>query len=254
MSEENEEITIDRGFFKHVFNFSESNKSFMLNMIQYTVLAFIPVILVLKVTKTYVPEADEKKGSVELLAESLFQVIFIVLSFWFINRIITFIPTYSGKPYKEFNETTFIVGFIFILLTLQTKLGEKISILTDRVMDLWNGETSLGDNKQKQGNVRVKQPFSTIGQSFPTGGPSNSDMNMQHIQNIQSQMPSPIMTNNKSVTNEYSLNNMPGKQQYPDYNSMHQGPVTALPNSMHPGYNEPVAANEFGGGGFGSPW
>jgi hypothetical protein len=249
MPEENEEITIDKGFFKHVFNFSESNKAFMLNMIQYTVLAFIPVILVLKVTKTYVPEADEKKGSVELLAESLFQVIFIVLSFWFINRIITFIPTYSGKPYKEFNETTFIVGFIFILLTLQTKLGEKISILTDRVMDLVNGDASLNDNKQKQGNVRVKQPFSTIAQG-------NADMNMQNIQNIQSMMPAPVMTNHKAVTNEYSLNsmNMPSKQQYPDYNSMHQGPETPLPNSMHPGYNEPVAANAFGGGGFGSAW
>lgn len=252
MPEENEEITIDKGFFKHVFNFSESNKAFILNMLQYTVLAFIPVILVLKVTKTYVPEADEKKGSVELLAESLFQVIFIVLSFWFINRIITFIPTYSGKPYKEFNETTFIVGFIFILLTLQTKLGEKISILTDRVMDLWNGEASLKDNKQKQGNVRVKQPFSTI-----TGAAqNNSDMNMQNIQNIQSMMPpAPVMTNQKAGTNEYSLNNMnmPSKQQYPDYNSMHQGPTTPLPNSMHPGYNEPVAANAFGGS-FGSAW
>lgn len=249
MPEENEEINIDKGFFKHVFNFSESNKAFMLNMIQYTVLAFIPVILVLKVTKTYVPEADENKGSVELLAESLFQVIFIVLSFWFINRIITFIPTYSGKPYKEFNETTFIVGFIFILLTLQTKLGEKISILTDRVMDLWNGETSLSDNMQKQGGVRVKQPLSTIAQS-------NSDINMQNIQNIQSMMPpAPVMTSNKAGTNEYSLNNvnMPNKQQYPDYNSMHQGPTTPLPNSMHPGYNEPVAANAFGGS-FGSAW
>ena len=247
MPEENEEITLDKGFFKHVFNFNESNKAFMLNMIQYTVLAFIPVILILKVTKSYVPEADEKKGSVELLAESLFQVIFIILSFWFINRIITFIPTYSGKPYKEFNETTFIVGFIFILLTLQTKLGEKISILTDRVMELLNGEASLNDNKKKQGNVRIKQPFSTIAQG-------NSDINMQNIQNIQTQMPAPIMTSNKSVTNEYSMNNMPSKQQYPDYNSMHQGPETPLPNSMHPGYNEPVAANAFGGGGFGSAW
>ena len=247
MTEENEEITLDKGFFKHVFNFNESNKAFMLNMIQYTVLAFIPVILILKVTKSYVPEADEKKGSVELLAESLFQVIFIILSFWFINRIITFIPTYSGKPYKEFNETTFIVGFIFILLTLQTKLGEKISILTDRVMELLNGEASLNDNKKKQGNVRIKQPFSTIAQG-------NSDINMQNIQNIQTQMPAPIMTSNKSVTNEYSMNNRPSKQQYPDYNSMHQGPETPLPNSMHPGYNEPVAANAFGGGGFGSAW
>lgn len=251
MSEENEVISADKGFFKHVFNFSETNKSYIMNMIQYAVLAFIPVILVLKVTKSYVPEADEKKGSVELLAESLFQVIFIILSFWFINRVITFIPTYSGKPYKEFNETTFIIGFVFILLTLQTKLGEKISILSDRVLDLVNGDSSLKNEKQGNGNnVRVKQPFSNMGQS------SNADANMQSILNIQSQMQGPhqsMPTNNKSLTNEYNLN-MPNKQTYPNYNQMHQGPVNPLPNSMHPGFsNELMAANDFGGG-MGSAW
>ena len=84
------------GFFKYVFDFNDDNKNAMLNMLQYTILSIIPLFLVLKVTKNYVPEVDEYKGSLEILAESLFQIIFIVLSFWFINRIIFYIPTYSG--------------------------------------------------------------------------------------------------------------------------------------------------------------
>ena len=255
MPEEIDETIIEKTFIKHVFNFSENNKSLMLNMVQYTILAFLPVIVVLKITKIYVPEPDENKGSIEILAESLLQIIFIIISFWFINKIITFIPTYSGKNYKEFNETTFIIGFIFILLTLQTKLGEKISILSDRFMDIWTGENNIIDNKQRHQNIRVKQPFSNIGQN-------NSENNMQNIQQIQQIQqiqntqppPPPIMTNNKSITNEYNINNIPNKQQLPDYNTMYQGPITPLPNSKHPdNSHEPVAANEFGGN-FGSAW
>ena len=125
------------GFFKYVFDFNDDNKNAMLNMLQYTVLSIIPLFSVLKVTKNYVPEVDEYKGSLEILAESLFQIVFIVLSFWFINRIIFYIPTYSGENYKDFNEITYILSFVFILLTLQTKLGDKIRILSERVMELW---------------------------------------------------------------------------------------------------------------------
>jgi len=235
----------NEGFFKFVFDLNDANKASIMNMLQYTVLAFIPIILVLKVTKSYVPEANEDKGSLELLAESLFQVSFILLSFWFINRVITYIPTYSKKPYKEFNETTFIIGFVFILLTIQTKLGEKISIISDRVIELWTGDATI--KQEVQTKVKVTQPLAGH-------QPSQSDHlgfnNMQ--QATQRIPPTPVMTNNKSQTNEYSI---PSRQPIPNFNEMHAGPVNPLPGAAHPTFQEPMAANEaFGSGSFGSAW
>lgn len=235
------------GFFKYVFDLNDANKASIMNMLQYTILAFIPVILVLKVTKSYVPEANEEKGSLELLAESLFQVIFILLSFWFINRVITYIPTYSKKPYREFNETTFIIGFIFILLTIQTKLGEKISILSDRVIEIWTGDSSIKKVESEKVKVKVSQPLAGH-------HPSQAD----NLAFTPMTPPHPVMTNNLSQTHQYSMQNapnVPARQPIPDFNSMHAGPVTPLPGAAHPTFQEPMAANEaFGGGSFGSAW
>ena len=226
------------GFFKYVFDFNDDNKNAMLNMLQYTVLSIIPLFLVLKVTKNYVPEVDEYKGSLEILAESLFQIIFIVLSFWFINRIIFYIPTYSGENYKDFNEITYILSFVFILLTLQTKLGDKLRILSERVMELWSGENNA-KNDEKAKNIKVSQPLSHQ--------PSQAD----YLGSMPPMMPPPPpaqMTNMKSQTNEYAL----PKQTLPDYNQMYMNQNNPLVGAAQPGImQEPMAANE-GFGAFGS--
>ena len=57
------------GFFKHVFNFNEDSKAEMLNIIQYAVLAIIPIVILNKYILKFVPEADEDKGSLEIVAE-----------------------------------------------------------------------------------------------------------------------------------------------------------------------------------------
>ena len=41
-------------FFKHVFNFNDDSKSEMMNIIQYAVLALIPVVLMNKIMQKYV--------------------------------------------------------------------------------------------------------------------------------------------------------------------------------------------------------
>ena len=113
-------------FFKYVFNFDEENKNNIMNMIQYTLLSIIPVLITLRLIKHVVPEEDETKGSLEISVECIGQIILIILAIWFTNKIIRFIPTYSGEYYGKFNETNFIIPFIIILATMQTKLGWRI--------------------------------------------------------------------------------------------------------------------------------
>ena len=59
--------TNGEGFIKTVFPFDDDQKSLLLNILQYTVLAIIPVVSVLKVTKNYVPEIDDDKASLMIL-------------------------------------------------------------------------------------------------------------------------------------------------------------------------------------------
>ena len=70
------------GFFKYVFDFDETNKSLIFNMIQYALLALIPTQLSLKGIKYVMPGDDESKGSLEILAEVLAQIVMLVLTIW----------------------------------------------------------------------------------------------------------------------------------------------------------------------------
>ena len=63
------------GFFKFVFNFDDDNKNEMLNLFQYALLGIVPVLITLKVIKHLIPEEDESKGNLEILAETVGQMI-----------------------------------------------------------------------------------------------------------------------------------------------------------------------------------
>jgi len=155
--------TDSTGFFKHVFNFNKDSKHDMLNILQYALLAIIPIIIINKLMQKYIPEADEDKGSLELIAEVVAQVIIMFMSIFFIHRIITYIPTYSGSKYGDFNVTNIILAVLIIVLSLQTKLGEKISILVNRLSELWEG-TAKPIKNVKKNIVKAIQPI-TQGQS-----------------------------------------------------------------------------------------
>jgi hypothetical protein len=229
----------DIGFFGYVFNFDDDNKAAILNMLQYTVLAIIPVLVILKVTKYIVPEEDESKGSLEIMVESIGQVLIIMLSIWFTNKIINYIPTYSGEKYHGFNEISFIIPFLIILATMQTKLGAKLNILMDRVTSLYKGTPAVTTANQGSGNgsgvgntMRITQPLATQHQ------PSQAD----------------YLDRSQILPSNPQMSSMP-PQQSPDFNQMYQNQATPIQPEGMMNSNGPMAANEaIGGGGFGSMW
>lgn len=150
-------------FFNHVFNFDSDNKSNMLNLIQYILIGLIPVVLTLKGIKAYIPEEDDTKGTLEISLEVAMQLFSIFFAIWFIDKIIRYIPTYSGVDYHKFNEINFVLPLLIILVTMQTKLGAKINILAERVMDIWNGNQNPYVGKTNNANVKISQPIVTPG-------------------------------------------------------------------------------------------
>ena len=216
------------GFFKHVFNFDEQSKAEMLNIVQYAVLALIPVVILNKLMQRFVPEADDEKGSVEITAEVLAQIIAMLLIMLIIHRIITFVPPYSGEKYVDFSITNIILAMLVIILSLQTKLGEKVSILVERLIELWEGPKDTKKGKKGQGSVKVSQPIS------------------------QNQS----MSQSQGSTSINSLPPAQTTQQSPDFNQMYQQNPTPLVGASSPGTDnfdngEPMAANDGGMGAFG---
>jgi uncharacterized membrane protein required for colicin V production len=201
-----------------------------MNIFQYAVLALVPVILMNKAMQKFVPEADDEKGSAALLAEIVGQITTMFLGILIIHRIITFIPTYSGEKYVDFSVTNIILAMLVIILSLQTKLGEKVSIIVDRIMELWEGPKDQKKGKKNQGSVKVSQPISqnsTAAMSQSLGSTSISSLPQQQQ----------------------------ATQQMPDYNNMYQQDSTPLVGAASPGMEEfgPMAANSaIGGGAFGS--
>jgi len=238
--EEITDVSKNNGFFKTVFMIDKTEKGYLMNIMQYTLIAMVPVILILKLLKNYVPEVDEEKGSLVIGSEVVAEILFIMVAVYFLHRIIVYIPTYSGVNYGNVDLTNIIIMFLFIIFTMQTKLGEKVQILVDRVVELIEGKSSLKDTKKtSDSNVKVIQPISNQFISNPT----------------VEQMLTPQMTNIKAQTNEYSLNQQP-QQSSPNFNNMYSGPNTPMVGAATPGdgMTEPMAANSFGGGSFGSSW
>lgn len=233
-----------KSFFKHVFNFDDDSKSEILNILQYSLIAIIPVVILNKTMQKYVPESDDKKSSLEITAEVVIQIIVMFIGLLIIHRIITYIPTYSGVKYPEFHIIYIILAILMITMSLQTKLGEKVSLLVDRILELWNGKT---DNKKKNGKnsaVKVSQPIS--GQQMMPSQPMGGYTDGTAI--------SSLPTYDVTQGNQNSM----APQQLPNYDSMYKQDITPLvaaatPGVTSEGFGEPMAANSvLGGGSFGS--
>lgn len=234
----------NKSFLKHVFNFDDDSKSEIINIIQYALLAIIPIILLNKSIAKYVPEADDKKGSLEISAEVIIQIIVMFMGLLLIHRLITFVPTYSGSKYPETHIIQIVLSVLMITMSLQTKLGEKVSILVDRVVELWEGKTDKKKKNGQNGSVKVSQPISGQTTSMPiTGGGQPSYTDGTAISAL------PTYDQSSSSTTD--------SQQLPNYNAMYRQDTTPLVGAATPGGMEtfePLAANGVLGGSFGSAW
>jgi len=217
-------------FFSHVFSTTEEGKAEVLNVVQYSLMGVIPVVVLNKLIQRFIPEADPEKSSLELLAEIFIQLVIMFSGIIIIHRMITYAPTYSGFKYENLTLTNVILAFLVIVLSIQTKLGIKVNILVDRAYELWNGSDSEDKKGSVKHGVRVSKPLSKH-------SPSQAD----YLDNsgIQSGMfpPAPVATTKQSSVMDSYDHMMPSRGGGGgDYGLM----------------SGPMAANSVLGGAFGS--
>ena len=179
----NESDLSKKTFLSHVFSTTEEGQAELLNVIQYSSMGVVPIVMLNKIVQRFIPEADPEKSSLELLAEIFIQLTIMFCGAVIIHRIITYFPTYSGFKYENLTLTNVILVFLIIVLSIQTKLGLKVNILVDRVIELWNGPSTEETKQNVKQNVRVSQHV-----------PSQAD----HLDNSQVQggtfPPAPVAT------------------------------------------------------------
>ena len=225
---------------KHIFKFDDDTKSTLMNLSQYTVLAIIPVAILQNISEKVFPEFDASKGTIELLAEILGQSLMTLLGLFFIHRVITAVPTFSGSAMGDLNLFSIIVVFLLTSFMFDGKVEKKFKAISDRMMELWDGKSSDDKDKKKKGQqqqqgggsvVSVSQPISRGG--MPTHSPSRADyLNSPNAQTSSTQMLPPVQQQQQS--------SLP-TQQVPQ-NDTQQEQYSNLPL-------EPAAYNS-GGGGF----
>ena len=116
---------INNGFVNHVFNFDNDTKCELMNLLQYVVLAIIPISLYNYVVDSVIPEVDESKSNLEILAEVVGQLAMLVVGLFFIDRLITYVPTYSGRAFGNMNLFSVILVMLVMAYESHTKVGEK---------------------------------------------------------------------------------------------------------------------------------
>jgi hypothetical protein len=158
---------VKTSFFSYMFSLSSVEKNEIINALQYIVLVIVPIVILLKLMKNYIPLENDEKGSIEITVEVVLQLFIIFIAFLFIHKLVVFIPTYSTVPYGKMNLIHIIIPVVFLLLCMKSSISEKLSILADRFMivsGISKKEEEPKKKEQGQGqvqnqNVQFSQPM-----------------------------------------------------------------------------------------------
>lgn len=142
------------GIFNHIFSTNEESKAEIMNITQYALIAIIPIVLLNKSIQRFIPDVDSDASNIELLAEIIIQLLVILIGLVIVHRIISYVPTYSGYKYDPLILTHSLLPFLLTILSLQTKLGLKVNMLFERIIELWTGEKQNIPNKPNNNNIK----------------------------------------------------------------------------------------------------
>lgn len=240
-----------KGFISKVFEVDTDAKNGLMNGIQYIVLAIIPLAILDMIVKNLFPSNDPStKGSVELLAEVLGQVVITIVLIFMVHRVISAVPTYTDTPMTRINYSTISLGFLITTFALNHSMSYKISTIFNRLRDSWEGKseetaTKHSTHRKDNSKVSVSQPISGMHKGDnPTHQASRADYVGNHNQMMPVQPP-PIVP--RQQQNQPQQEPSTGQQMY-------GGPSNSLVGTdFNPAEQEPIAANGvLGGGGWGA--
>ena len=260
----------NQGFFTYVFKLSKFKQEDLMNIVQYSLLSIIPVILFVYFTKKYFPTVSENDASLYVFIVTFIEIIFMIVGIFFIDRIINYIPTYSGKYYETINLTTIIIVFILFMLITHGGFRDRTRILLRRFDDwftiddiiakklgmipkpfnMFSDDIELIDINAKNGKGKKKPGNGGGGGGAASaaasggGGGGGQQMSQQYATPAPLPIQGPVMQNPMP---NYG-GNIPA-QQAPMYSNPANSMAGGATQGMEDMYMEPMAANAVLGGG-----
>ena len=115
-------------------------KNDLSNLLQYAGLATVPAAGVVYAAQNLLAPIDLKSGSGQLAAEAIIGLAVLLVVLYFANRIIMYIPTYSGMEYADTNMLGAILPFLVLLLVIDddgsgTSIGSRVKELIKRIAE-----------------------------------------------------------------------------------------------------------------------
>jgi hypothetical protein len=222
-----------KGFFSYVFNTDKTIQTDMINLTQYIVLAFFFILSLITLMKNYFPIIDEEYSTIEIIIFIILYIFILFYGLYFINRIICYIPTYTGQQYAHCSSVTFLFPLVLSILTsmasFNPQINNGISIIMERIHSFWESRNATSGEKKKKKKTTT-----------------NSNNSQQ--QSLETQQIAPTLyTGQSTPINQLPVISSHQPQQQQQQQSSEEPPV----------YNEPVAANAGGsafGGAFGDTW
>jgi hypothetical protein len=286
--EDNIKPLTNQGFFSYVFKLSKFKQEDLLNISQYMALTIIPTTIFIYMIKKYFPDITHEDSSLYICVLTFIELLFMIVGIFFIDRIVNYIPTYSGKYYEPINLINVITLFTILMLTSRAGFRERTAILLHRfdnwfTVDNWIASKlgltpkpfNLYAAEAGQYNLEVGR---SPGDGRPDiqsgakgkaggkaknkhGGSSNQQASQQTTLNSQiSQqyaVPPPLPVQGPSISN-YGGGGGMMQQPVQNFNSMYANTSTPLVDAATPGmgdmYMEPEAANGALGGSSWSSW
>jgi hypothetical protein len=224
------------GFFNHMFNLKKGEKAEIYNVLQYSALALLPLILLIRINQNLWPKAKPDKGSIELLAEMMGEIMLTSLIVFVVFRVIDYMPTFSGEPLKCINLLTIITVVIIGLpwYDKDSNIANKAKELHKRINSNLPGFLSANlDDQSDKKSIKTDKKGSAH-------QPSRAD---------QPILPPPRMGSRQdpSPLGNYNMNPpivAPAKESFENTNEAVDNLIPAQPQLM--------AANEVLGGAFSS--
>tara|TARA_Y100000992_G_C21248021_1_gene484374 strand:+ start:656 stop:1324 length:669 start_codon:yes stop_codon:yes gene_type:complete len=156
-------------FVNYMTSFSSKEQSQVLNLLQYGGLSILPILSVLKLMKAYLPnEPSQLKPTSELIIEVVLQLTIIVVAFFFIHKMIVYLPTYSQQEYDSYSLMSGILPLFFLMFTLDTKISEKLNTLFDRLLlsiGIMKEPMVEGNDDSEETDGSLTQPGTSVNSS-----------------------------------------------------------------------------------------
>ena len=132
-----------------------------------------------------------KINNIEVLGEIVIQNIALFLGIYIINRIVCYLPTFSGENMSEINLMNIVLLIVFI--SINSENGKKLNLVYERLFgSKENFEEKEENKKEKKDKSKdiVSQPLqggAGMTAPMPTHQPSQADYLATHDQMTQPQ-------------------------------------------------------------------